>query len=147
MAPSAKMLSKIQLLHAQLFQISLDFCAFSHFGALHRKVYYDADVICHINGFTQSNSPSVTVKKHRNIKRFKKFASTEDDGFIFSDHSFFQSCYIDTEIFPGNPIQLLLDLGKVSVQIQRPDFDPVSAHVVFILRIDLLISSGIQQHA
>ena len=100
-----------------------------------------------LTALRKSNSPSVTVKKHRNIKRFKKFASTEDDGFIFSDHSFFQSCYIDTEIFPGNLIQLLLDLGKVSVQIQRPDFDPVSAHVVFILRIDLLISSGIQQHA
>ena len=47
---------------------------------------------------------------------------------------------------PGNPIQLCLDHGKISIQIQCTYFNPVSAHTILVLRIDVLIRLSVQQN-
>ena len=46
----------------------------------------------------------------------------------------------------SNAVELLTNSCKITVEVQRPDTDPVSAHLIHIIRLYSLIGCSIEKH-
>lgn len=55
--------------------------------------------------------------------------------------------YLLQKVFFYNFSQLVGDFGKITIQIQGLDRDPVTAHAILPLRDHLIIRPGIQNHS
>lgn len=51
------------------------------------------------------------------------------------------------KVLLNDPVQLCGNTGKTTIQIQCPDADLVTAHMVYMIRLHLCIRLCIQQHA
>ena len=74
---------------------------------------------------------------------FETCTATEGNDLVLTDHL---GISLRSKMRRHNGIQLLRNFRKLLVQIQRFNTDLVSTHLVYIIRLDYLVRSGVQQH-